>query len=613
MNMKKKILLSAMMSVVTFMVMADEYIDPQTNVVYTYEPGQTTASVKAGDGKKVEMCPSCELDMIYRPGSPDAAGDVVILDRFTVGAAEYVVTSIGDGAFMDNRNINSVSIPETVTSIGTSAFTYCDNLTTVQLPAGLTEIAKSVFYGCSNLVNLTLPTSITFIGKYAFKDTPWFTKQYDEAPNGPLYIGSLLFGYKGDKPAGDLVIKEGTTCIGYYAFNNCDGLTSVTIPGSIAYIDEGAFANCTGLTAVRITDLAAWCGIDIREGSFSNTSPLNYAHHLYLDGKEVTDLVIPEGVTRIGSYTFNYCTALPSVTIPNGVTTIGLYAFRGCDGLTSVTIPSSIATIESGAFLLCSNLNAMYISDLAAWCRIPFNFAANPLTFDAHLYLNGEEVTDLVIPEGVTSISYGAFQGCTHLTSATIPNGVTSIDDYAFDKCSGLISVSFPPSLDKIGYSAFAYCSSLFSVTIPEGITSIEGLAFKECNSLYSITIPASVSSIGRDAFRNCWNLSSVISLIEEPFGIPNGVFGLYNSETYESSFTSATLYVPKGCKSRYEAAAGWKLFTNIVEMNGADIDAVRIADSKNSDTNTYDLMGRHLNSQLQKGLYIHNGKKILK
>ena len=402
MNMKKKILLSAMMSVVTFMVMADEYIDPQTNVIYTYEPGQTTASVKAGYGKKVEMCPSCELDVIYRPDSPDAAGDVVILDRFTVGTAEYVVTSIGDGAFMDNRNINSVSIPETVSYIGTSALT--------------------------------------------------------------------------------------------------------------------------------------------------------------------------------------------SVTIPDGVTTIGLYAFRGCDGLASVTIPSSITTIESGAFLLCSNLNAVYISDLAAWCRIPFNFAANPLLFDAHLYLDGEEVTDLVIPEGVTSISYGAFQGCTHFTSATIPNGVTSIDSYAFDKCSGLISVSFPTSLDKIGYSAFSYCSSLFNVTIPEGVTSI-----------------------GNDAFRMCWNLSSVISLIEEPFGISNGVFELYNSETYESSFTSATLYVPKGCKSRYEATAGWKRFTNIVEMDGAGIDAVRIADSRNSGTNTYDLMGRHLNSQLQKGLYIQNGKKILK
>ena len=354
--MKKKVFLSAIMLVVTLTVTADEYIDPQTNVVYTYEPGQTTASVKAGYEEVIDTCPNCELEVAYYSGSPDAAGDIVILDRITVGTEEYMVTSIGYAAFRQNRNIKSVIIPETVTDIGGWAFYACESLTSVQLPSGLTQIANSLFYECSQLVsvnipssvrtignnafnncrsltNLTLPASLTFVGRGAFRATPWYAAQYDEAPDGPFYIGTQLFGYKGDKPTGELEIKEGTTCVGVEAFRDCDGLTSITFPKSVAYVDYMAFYNCTGLKAIHITDLAAWCGIEFQEESRSSSNPLNYAHHLYLNGEEVTDLVIPEGVTSIGDYAFDNCTALTSVTIPNGVTTIGTYAFRRCNSL----------------------------------------------------------------------------------------------------------------------------------------------------------------------------------------------------------------------------------------------------------------------------------------
>ena len=137
---KAIILLSAIMSVMTLTVMADEYIDPQTNVVYTYEPGQPTASVKAGCEMVVDMG---LIDLC--PGSPDAAGDVVILDKFTVGTTEYVVTSIGEQAFWTNNNIKSVSIPESVTDIGVAAFENCDGLTAVQLPEGLIRISRKLF------------------------------------------------------------------------------------------------------------------------------------------------------------------------------------------------------------------------------------------------------------------------------------------------------------------------------------------------------------------------------------------------------------------------------------------------------------------------------------
>ena len=273
--MKKEVLLSAIMTVMAIAAMADEYTDPQTNVVYTYEPGQTTASVKAGYEDGWYWYYDWGTGGGFYSGSPDAAGDVVILDRFTIGTTEYVVKSIGYAAFRLNKNVKSISIPETVTDIGECAFQGCNNLTSVLLPDGLTQIANSLFDGCDQLVsvnipssvytignfafdhcfsltNLTLPACITSVGRYAFRDTPWYTSLYKEAPDGPFYIGSMLLGYKGDKPAGDLVIKDGTTCICDEAFFRCEGLTKITIPEGVTSIGIGAFFHCHSLTSIVI-------------------------------------------------------------------------------------------------------------------------------------------------------------------------------------------------------------------------------------------------------------------------------------------------------------------------------------------------------------------------
>ena len=490
---KAIILLSAIMSVMTLTVMADEYTDPQTNVVYTYEPGQPTASVKAGCEMVVDMG---LIDLC--PGSPDAAGDVVILDKFTVGTTEYVVTSIGEQAFWTNNNIKSVSIPESVTDIGVAAFEYCDGLTAVQLPEGLIRISRKLFHNCSqlesvvipssirsideqafadcrSLASLTLPANLSYIGRYAFQNTPWYSTQYNEAPDGLFYIGPLLVGYKGNVPTGDLVIKEGTTCIGYQAFNYCTGLTSVTIPESLTHVDYRAFYNCVGLTAVHITNMAAWCKIEFQwDEASSSSNPLFYAHHLYLNGEEMTDLVIPDGVTSICRYAFDNCTGLTSVIIPEGVTRISSEAFRNCGNLTSVTIPPSMTTIGSMAFIWCFNLNAVHISDLAAWCGISFQDVSGVFNYDVHLYLNDEEVKDLVIPEGVVGISKRAFLNCRHLTSVTIPRSVTNIGDNAFYGCSNLTDVySYGNNVPSLGYDVFKN-SLIASATLHVPAGSIE-------------------------------------------------------------------------------------------------------------------------------------------
>ncbi|WP_143240960.1 leucine-rich repeat domain-containing protein, partial [Barnesiella sp. An22] len=158
----------------------------------------------------------------------------------------------------------------------------------------------------------------------------------------------------------------------------------------------------------------------------------------------LSSVSIPNSVTSIGEHAFENCTLyLSSVTIGNSVTSIGEYAFNGCSRLSSITIGNSVKSIGSAAFEDCSALTAVhYTGDEAGWCEIRFDdYEANPLYYAHNLYIDNTLVTDLVIPESVTEIKDYAFSGCS-VTQVTIGNSVTSIGDYAFCKCSGLSSVT---------------------------------------------------------------------------------------------------------------------------------------------------------------------------
>jgi hypothetical protein len=271
------------------------------------------------------------------------------------------------------------------------------------------------------------------------------------------------------------------TNIGGSAFDSCTGLTSVTIPSTIIKFGYGAFDGCTGLTRVNIYDLAAWCGVSF----VSETSnPLYYAHNLYLNNQEITELVIPDSVTKIGEYAFDGCSGLNTVSIHNTLNEIGYHAFHGCTGLTR-----------------------MNIDDLVAWCGVSLSTVSNPLVYAQHLYVNGTEVTELVIPNSVTSIGDYTFAGCAGLTSVTIPNTVTKIGDEAFGGCSGLTTINIPNSVTSIGYFAFDGCTGLTSVTIGNSVTSIGDWAFSRCIGLTSIVIPGSVTTMGYGVFQWCTEL----------------------------------------------------------------------------------------------------------
>ncbi len=206
------------------------------------------------------------------------------------------------------------------------------------------------------------------------------------------------------------------------------------------------------------------------------------------------DVVIPQGVTVIGSEAFWNCNGLISVTIPDGVTSIGTYAFRNCSNLIRVSIPESVTWIGDKAFHGCKGL-----ADADGFVIVR-----------SVLYYYCGPGGDVVVPSGVASIDAEAFYGCNSITSVTIPDGVTSIGRQAFKLCESLKSVTIPKGVTNISCGVFLNCSSLTSITIPEGVISIERWAFKGCRSLTSITLPNSLTSIWEEAFSGCSRLMEI-------------------------------------------------------------------------------------------------------
>jgi uncharacterized repeat protein (TIGR02543 family) len=429
------------------------------------------------------------------------------------------VTSIS--AFYDYSGLTSVTIPSSVTSIGQSAFSGCSGLTSVTIPNSVTSIDARAFYECSGLTSVTIPSSVTSIGYGAFE-----------------YCSGLT----------SVTIGSSVTSISNSAFYGCSGLTSVIIPSSVTSIGYMAFGGCSGLTSFSVnesnTNYSSVDGV-----LFTKNQTMLVA---YPAGK-TGNYAIPSSVTHIDNFAFSGCSGLTSVTIPSSVTFIGSYAFSGCSGLTSVTIPSSLTSISNCAFSDCSGLTSVTIPNSVTsidgtafyGCSKLTSFSVNESntnysSVDGVLF-NKNQTTLAAYPAGKTG-------------SYTIPNSVTSINNGAFQGCSGLTSVTIPSSVTSIERYAFSYCSGLTSVAIPSSVTSIGEWAFHECSGLTSVTIPSSVTSIGQFAFSYCSGLTSVTILSLTPQSISRNVFsGL--------TLGSISLKVPANAVSSYQQSAVWSDF----------------------------------------------------
>ena len=430
---------------------------------------------------------------------------------------------------------------------------------------------------------------LTISGTGAMKDYDYNNNQ------SPVYMNSSVK---------KVVIEDGVTSIGNWAFYKCTSLTTITIPDSVTSIGEAAFRGCSSLTSITIPDSVTSIG----DAAFSHCSNL----------KSIT---IPDSITSIGKYAFCNCSSLTSITIPNSVTSIGESALAGCVNLTSITIPKSVTSIGSGVFDGCNNLTvylesgstltsndlgvneskigSYWVEDNLTWkldadgtltisgtgAMKDYDYNNNPspanqkkgsvkkvvikdgvTSIGKDAFKNCSNLKSITILDSVTSIGDFAFSDCSSLTSITIPDSVTSIGDFAFSGCSSLTSITIPDSVTSIGDDAFSYCRSLTSITIPDRVTSIGNLAFYDCSGLTSITIPDSVTSIGKDAFSSCTKLKTISlscksTLKKSDFGEQANLVSYTNQHTLTKTAAKAPTCTEDGNKEYWTCEHCGKYF----------------------------------------------------
>ena len=434
----------------------------------------------------------------------------------------------GDGILIDGIYYNLSETEATVTENPFGPYTgdiiIPSAVTFEEVEYSVTSIGEYAFEECSGLTSINLSDNIKYIEEGAFKNCSSLTS---------------------------ITIPNNVTSIGKNAFSGCSGLTSINLSDNIKYIREGAFSRCSGLTSIVVSN-----GNEKYDSRNNCNAIIEKSSNMLIAGCRNT--IIPNNVTGIGNYAFYGCSGLTSITIPDGVTSIGNNAFYGCSGLTSIVVSNGNEKYDSR-----NNCNAIIeksTNKLIAGCRntiIPNNITS----IGSGAFSDCSDLTSITIPDGVTSIENDAFHGCSGLTSINIPNNVTSIGSGAFQNCSSLTSITIPDGVTRIWDLTFQRCSSLTSITIPDGVTSIGLQAFYACHSLTSINIPNSVITIGRNAFI-CRNLRTVIIQNENPLRIIED----YGFDMF-SNRANATLYVPTGAKTAYQAADYWKEFKEIIEM----------------------------------------------
>lgn len=487
----------------------------------------------------------------------------------------YIVTGIDDETFQDCRLLTSVSLPASLKKIGDNAFRGCTSLETLHLPPSLNYLSPTAFYRCSSLNSITVDDNNTTY------DSREGCNAVIETTTNTLVLG-----------CSSTVIPDGVTEIGQNAFVGSN-IASIHIPSSVTRMGEDAFDDCPHLASVHIDDIASWCSIDFANEKATPLYPRYvkvttmynphdpsdpYAYHfydtyikrmhLYVKEQEIIDLVIPDGITEIKPY-----------------------AFGNCSFLQSVYIPSSVESIGKDAFCCLERVKKIHIGDLASWCMIDFaTMGSNPLyglyyryetwrketgwtgvEYDGtviideytnkDLYLQGEKITDLIIPEGVTQVKPYAFVTNSGFNSVVIPRSVTSIGTNAF---LALIMYTYwggaeyySGGIKELVWSAKS-CNStgnMFTESIESLIIGNEVETLPQNlvggSKITSLSLPSSVRQIGDNAFQNCTELRSIYaqpnvapSCLGDPFRyLQKGNIALHTTSDAMVSYFNAPVW----------------------------------------------------------------------
>ena len=346
-------------------------------------------------------------------------------------------------------------------------------------------------------------------------------------PNNVNVFGAVLLSNTYENGVGVLSFDRPLTIIGQSAFNGKSKITEIVLPDGITKIDKSAFGGCSALKDINIPD-----GVkSIGESAFGSC-------------KSLTSITIPDSVTKIDRYAFSGCKYLTNITLSNSLTDIYGYAFQSCESLTSITIPNSVTYIGERAFLECTSLTSITIPDSVT-------------SISVFAFLGCSKLESVTLSENLTSISNYTFGGCTSLINIYIPNSVTSIGEYAFSGCSALSEVSIGSGVKSIHTYAFSSCTSLISVVIPDNVKTIGSYAFQHCRGLESVEIGTGITTIYAAAFRYCYALENIKCKATTPPTIAE--------DTFFGLGINPVIYVPMAVVDDYKAATYWSDLADII------------------------------------------------
>lgn len=483
------------------------------------------------------------------------------------------VNEIGEWAFKNCSAITTLTIPDSVTKVGWFAFAFCEGLEQIKLSRNLTVIDRGTFTNCTSLSSIVIPDGVTTINKRAFECTSLkcvtLSANLTTFEDYLFEACDLLNGvfYRGSKEQWDALVAGATQ----------------PIPDNVAIYYNHIWGNVIDCGTLNST--VNWLVDDLGNlvigGSGAITSEPWSSYK-----SSVTNIVIGDEITAIDTYRFQLYSNVKTITIGKNLKDFGdtsvsfaeMYNLetiywnaaatddllfggeystsflnnsgKNCGGTNIIfgedveVIPNCFQKATINKMVIPSNAKTIgiknisakeiHISDLASFCNIDFSADTNPLFYNAKLYMNGEAVTELVIPDGVTNISDYAFYNLKDIISVTIPDSVTEIGNYAFYNCNGITNLNIGNSVTSIGDYAFYGCSGIAELNLGESVTSVGNNAFASCTGLTSIRFSENMSSIGTNAFLRCNSIDKIY------YG-----GGIYDYENIEgiSYVPNATIY----------------------------------------------------------------------